>query len=361
VVITYLLAGIAGAASTCLPLVWLANPVLVMAHLAEGLRFWPGAYWALPVFGLWHLALVVLLAGVAVLRLRGGDTGPPRRSADVREPSSALRLTDPPPVGDRPLLWKELHFARSRPAGALFRAVGFVIGSAVVVIGLGELAPRLAVRGSSIQAREDLDVAFRGLTAGLGAALIAGVGVFAAGSVSGERERRTLDSLCVLPDGPAAVLRAKWLGSLLRVRWPAAGLAAVVLFGVLTGALGWGVLGLIPLAGACHLTAVAGLGVWTSVRAAGSARATFVVLAVVLVLAAVPALAVDWTGPAAAGSARPAGRLLAEGLSPPMAWWRLTRPPDERAPAAVDAALVGLAGYAAVGQLLWRRAERQFG
>src|SRR5207302_1308622 len=61
--------------------------------------------------------------------------------------------------------------------------------------------------------------------------------LFAAGSVSREREAQTLDNLLTLPGDWSDVLRAKWWSSVWRVRGPLLFLAGVWTLGLITGAL----------------------------------------------------------------------------------------------------------------------------
>src|SRR5205823_3413295 len=114
--------------------------------------------------------------------------------------------------------------------------------------------------------------------------------ISAAGSVSRERERRTLDALLTLPGGRAGVLESKWLGSLLRVRWLAAGLVPawwlVVMGGVSPDALPY-----LAAAGLVHLGFCASLGVCVSVWARGTGRAVVAVVGFVIALSVAPLLA----------------------------------------------------------------------
>src|SRR5262249_50530000 len=59
----------------------------------------------------------------------------------------------------------------------------------------------------------------------------------AASSVSGERERQTFDSLLTTPLEGQTILFAKWLGSLLSVRWAWAWLCLIWVLGLLTSGL----------------------------------------------------------------------------------------------------------------------------
>src|SRR5262249_41900181 len=128
-----------------------------------------------------------------------------------------------PPIDGDPLLWKEEHFGGGLPIWKPFLAAG-----CFVFVGFSWALPPLLLMGEWVL----------GLVAVvLYASLLIGVTVSAAGSVSREREQRTLDGLLVLPGGREAVLRAKWLGSLWRVRGRAFGLILLLMLGGMTGSL----------------------------------------------------------------------------------------------------------------------------
>jgi ABC-type transport system involved in multi-copper enzyme maturation permease subunit len=57
--------------------------------------------------------------------------------------------------------------------------------------------------------------------------LLLGVAVRAATSLSGERDRQTLDGLLVTPLENSSILFAKWIGSVAGLRWGLAWLAAI--------------------------------------------------------------------------------------------------------------------------------------
>jgi hypothetical protein len=100
------------------------------------------------------------------------------------------------------------------------------------------------------------------------------IAVRAAGSISGERDRQTLDTLLTSPLGSAEILYGKWLGSILSVRWAWVWLGAIWLIGVLTGGLN---VVAVPLTlGAWWVFAAfaAVLGLWYSTVSRGTLRAT---------------------------------------------------------------------------------------
>src|SRR5207249_8423686 len=67
--------------------------------------------------------------------------------------------------------------------------------------------------------------------------LLIGVALRAANSISGERDRQTLESLLTTPLESDEILRAKWRGSLLSVRWGWLWLGLIWSVGLVTGSL----------------------------------------------------------------------------------------------------------------------------
>src|SRR5262249_28845937 len=110
----------------------------------------------------------------------------------------------------------------------------------------------------------------------------AAVGFRAAGSVVRERARGTLDGLLTLALPWEAVLRAKWLGSVLRVRILFSLVAAGWLFGLCTGALHPLALPVALLTVAAHVAFIASLGIWVSLVARSIPRAHFLMAGLLL-------------------------------------------------------------------------------
>src|SRR5207247_10732505 len=67
--------------------------------------------------------------------------------------------------------------------------------------------------------------------------LLIGVAVRASTSIGGERDRDTLDALLASPLHSNDILFAKWLGSLISVRWGWLWLGAIWAVGLITGAV----------------------------------------------------------------------------------------------------------------------------
>jgi hypothetical protein len=167
--------------------------------------------------------------------------------------------------------------------------------------------------------------------------LLIGMTIAAAGSVSREREHRTLDG----PGGREAVLRAKWLGSLQGVRGRAFGLILLLMFGGITGNLPGLAQPFLALSAAAHIGFFASLGIYLSVVARSTARACLSAALCLLGLSLLPPM-------------------VACGLSPPVVVWRLTLPASEPQSLVFDGALFGFVIYTVTGRLLWWLASERF-
>src|SRR5262249_27979473 len=157
------------------------------------------------------------------------------------------------PIRDPVLLWKEVYQAAYAGPGpelqtwktSLWQPCLFLLAS--LAAGSGLLLWMNPERWAQTSRALNAVVAF--LTVIL-ASLAAGLLAFRSGaSVSGERERQTLDALLTLPSDRKEVLRAKWLGTLLRYRLCLYALGTLWFLGLAAGALH--PLGLILLAVVC--------------------------------------------------------------------------------------------------------------
>jgi ABC-type transport system involved in multi-copper enzyme maturation permease subunit len=241
------------------------------------------------------VALVFGVAAVGLLRPRAispPEPGPGVLAREVRAPNPGGPKRPPPaprtapPVGDHPLLWKETFreagdgntrefedLWRQRPVRAFGLPAGvvaflwlatFTRGAEQWLLASGFL---LRMSGFFFAVVWCAKTAFR-----------------AAGSVSLERDRRTLDGLLTLPVGRGVVLGAKWLGPILEGRSFGYGLCVA-------GAIGAGAGNFHPLAVAAVAVLVAvqvgfwaAAGLWLSVACRSTVRAR---VAAVLALLAV--------------------------------------------------------------------------
>jgi ABC-type transport system involved in multi-copper enzyme maturation permease subunit len=400
-VATYALAGLFGVLTAWVPGLRYVNPAaLYGAWLADpdgaGIGGWLGPALAYAAF---HLTAAAVLVAAAARSLRerpvdiersiraaaagrpltglSGDLAALARAAApfLRQPvesllprAAAVRVFPPPPVGRDPLLWKELHFGGSATAGELFRSAGCLI-VLLELLATAPLALMMAQAPSPGMVAREMRPFYASLVVALTGALCLGVAVTAAGSVSHERERRTLDGLLTLPDGRAAVLEAKWLGSLLRVRWLAAGLLPAWGLVMLTDGLTRVSFLVLVASGLVHVGFCACLGVWVSVWARGSGQAAVAVVLILIGLSVVPPLASGAVASLIAPHLRaPPDRVaerIEEALSPPLTWWRLAyhrgRIDAAALGARLEAVLHGLLGYGVAALLLMGLAYRRFG
>jgi ABC-type transport system involved in multi-copper enzyme maturation permease subunit len=112
--------------------------------------------------------------------------------------------------------------------------------------------------------------------------MLVGVAVRAAGSISGERERQTLDGLLTSPLQSHDLLFGKWLGSLLGVRRAWYWLGLIWGIGLVTGGLHPAALMLAFVAWLVYASCLAGVGLWFSISCRTSLRATLCTLAATL-------------------------------------------------------------------------------
>jgi ABC-type transport system involved in multi-copper enzyme maturation permease subunit len=198
-----------------------------------------------------------------------------------------------PRVGNEPILWKEI-FVES---GARLSWFGWII---VILLVLASLIPTGFIVAEFLRALDQPQgpgpwgyrynpwermademnaIQVRTIGTLVACLLLLAVAVRAAGSVSGERDRQTLDALLTSPLDSSKILFGKWLGSILSVRW------ALLWLGLIWG-LGLVTRGLHPLAIPVLMTCwlvyaafLATLGTWFSIVSRTSLRAILYTIA----------------------------------------------------------------------------------
>jgi ABC-type transport system involved in multi-copper enzyme maturation permease subunit len=217
-------------------------------------------------YGVFHGVLTLLCVTVAVLRLRRAAW--PRSGPAPKSWLGRLRLPRLLPA-QYPMLWKELFVEPRHRLGRLGR-------TCVVLVLLASLVPVwwFHTGHSWSEPLVAFDLWGRLVVTGGACLALLGVAVHAAGSISGERERHTLDSLLTTPLARGGILFAKWLGSILSVRR-----TGVILLAIWLGCTGiGGGRGVTLLGCAVAWTVYAGcfamLGLWFSVACRSTRRAT---------------------------------------------------------------------------------------
>jgi ABC-type Na+ efflux pump permease subunit len=229
---------------------------------------------ALARCALFNGLLSLLLLVWAVLRLRTVAL----RETTIRPlrwviPGTGKRRR--PRLGNRPMLWKELFTGGSGRRGRLLR------------ISLGILAPASFIPAvwllyelcRSTTATWDefgdyVSLWVRCASSLMACLMLLDVAVRAAGSISDERSRQTLDGLISTRLSSPSILGAKWLGSIAgpRLGWLLLGLIWGI--GLFAGALDWRAIPLLVGAWLVNAAFLASLGLWFSVRSPTTQRAT---------------------------------------------------------------------------------------
>lgn len=194
------------------------------------------------------------------------------------------RLWGRPRVGRRPMLWKEVFIEPGlrlnwfgKGVMLLLLLASFVPGVWIAAVYVPEM---LTNYGSSWQ---DFGTAMNVWvrTAGMivECLLLLAVAVRAASSVGGERDRQTFDSLLTSPLESNSILFAKWVGSVLSVRWLWLWLGGIWGMGLVSNGLHPLAVPLVVMAWFIYAGFVAAVGLWFSVACRTTLRATVWTLA----------------------------------------------------------------------------------
>jgi ABC-type transport system involved in multi-copper enzyme maturation permease subunit len=191
--------------SGLLPLCWDDSP---------GAALTTAAVWT--ALGLGGAALAAWRLRPTCLKQFGGEV--------VRRGRGARRWAIPP-VGDRPMYWKELYVERARTLGRAGRWIG-----AFIVLGLalgsttmaGLIVWALLVEHDSQWANKitsDMSQWIGGTSTLVGFLIQWAIGLRAAVAISSERERGSWDGLLTSPLEGSEIVRGKLLGSMFALRW----------------------------------------------------------------------------------------------------------------------------------------------
>jgi ABC-type transport system involved in multi-copper enzyme maturation permease subunit len=209
------------------------------------------------------------LRAVAVRQLEGGGRGVRGRGQIVTRP----------PVGLRPMMWKEIWVEGGIRLGCLSALVlfGLVLASFYPVwLILVEYHDRSYVvqRSQWEGLAQAMNIWVRVAGSLVACLLLLWVAVRASTCVSRERDQQTLDGLLISPLDSDDILWAKCVGNVLGVRWLWLWLGAIWLLGVLTGGLHVVALVIVVVAWFVYAAAVSALGTWFSVVSRTGLRAT---------------------------------------------------------------------------------------
>ncbi len=239
------------------------------------------------------LGAVLVAVAASLLRPVARGAGPfGWRLAPVSFLLSRRRLLPRPACGERPVLWKEMHVARSRVLARLFLTLVVL----AVLVPLGWVTWNMAVPAfhevgaagygsvNPTGAREEFNMFLRATLVSVYMLLAIGLAVFCATCITSEKEKATWTSLIATPLSALEIVGQKMIGACWRLLW--LGLIYLVLLtvGVAAGAIHplGGFLSVVQIV--VFLGFVAGLGTWMSLRSKSSVHAlgwTFFVLFVI--------------------------------------------------------------------------------
>jgi ABC-type transport system involved in multi-copper enzyme maturation permease subunit len=280
----------------------------LQADVAKGLNLADTVPGIVRDYAFFHVPLAVVCSAWAVARLR--VLALRQSTAAVSQTSARPGFGIRPRVGRLPMIWKEIFvepgFRLNWIGWLVFGALFFLSLYVFVGTGSGFFDDLMGgQRYRSYQAGLDRwsqlwQIVWPGKTganrwallgqllnpwvriagAGVASLMLVGVAVRASSSISGERDRETLDGLLTSPLQSNDILFGKWLGSLLGVRRAWIWLGLIWGVGIVTGGLHPAALMLAFVAWLVYASCLAGVGLWFSISCRTTLRATLYTLAV---------------------------------------------------------------------------------
>jgi len=231
-----------------------------------------------------QLGLGALLIAVAAALLRpvARGAGPfGWRLAPVSFLLSRRRLLPRPGCGARPVLWKEMHVARSRVLTRLFLTLVLL----AVVLPLGwatwnTAVPAFRELGGAgydsarlMAARQEFNLFLRITLVSIYMLSAIALGIFCATGIASEKEKDTWTSLIATPLDALEIVGQKMIGACWRLRWVGLCYLLLLALGVAAGAIHplGGMLSLVQMT--VFLGFAAGVGTYFSLRSRSSVHA----------------------------------------------------------------------------------------
>jgi ABC-type transport system involved in multi-copper enzyme maturation permease subunit len=257
---------------------------------------------ALGHFTLFHTILIALLVTWAGYKLRPialkqtfGSTRPslmrrlllgrPRGEAPARRARVARPIlrVNRPAIGDSPVVWKEVFVDSGLRMGGFARVLVIgLIACSLVPAGLifyftiiDPIEPGGGRgRGRWDQFGEGINAYLRVAGTVIACLVFIAVAIRGAGSISGERDRHTLDGLLTTPLAARTIVWGKWWGCILGMRWGWAWLFGIWIFAMAVGGVHPVMFPAAVLSVAIYASAYAWIGIFCSVHFRTTLRAT---------------------------------------------------------------------------------------
>jgi ABC-type transport system involved in multi-copper enzyme maturation permease subunit len=238
-------------------------------------------------FALFHAAFAGCCLIWSVLRLRAIALRQSYGAVGGRAIARTVR--DRPDIGDFPMFWKEVFVESGMKMnflGRLFTYSIFTISIAPVIVSWSVIFLdrnlRLTVPLGSPSAWRDFSMFVNGWVRLAGTVvaclLLIATALRGAGSIRGENDRQLLDNLLTTPLTTKKILWGKWWGCMLGLRKGWAWLGLIWLIGMATGGIHLAALPQMVISMAVFMSAYAWIGIWFSVNAGTSFRATIYTL-----------------------------------------------------------------------------------
>lgn len=217
------------------------------------------------------VALITL--SLAVIRLRPVAL----REVIAKAPTNlekSLRIRRRPAVGKWPMVWKEVY-AEPGPRRKIGTWVVLTLGLGVCFFPVGMIFYSMLSENKSLaSSQDDLYTWMSVVSAAIASVMLLGIAVRAAGAISTERDRQTMDGLLTTPLSAQEMLAGKLVGSVLGLRAGLIWLGLCYALGLVTGVLHPVSLVLLLMAWLVYAATLASIGIWFSLACATSLRAT---------------------------------------------------------------------------------------
>jgi ABC-type transport system involved in multi-copper enzyme maturation permease subunit len=222
-------------------------------------------------FALFHGTLALLCMSLSLVKLRsayirqvyGKTVKAIKRVQATAVPKKARRL---PPIGNHPMIWKEVHAERGLRVGMLgelsFIAIALVCLCPVFVTGGVIVLEWLHRSGALEHNQRTMNLFARWIGTVLTFIISLGVGIRASGCLAAERDRLTHETLMSSTFTNGEIYFAKWLGAMLSMRWFSILLISILLMAALTGGVFIAAFPVLLLSVVVNAALAAGLGMW---------------------------------------------------------------------------------------------------
>jgi ABC-type transport system involved in multi-copper enzyme maturation permease subunit len=217
--------------------------------------------------------------GSVIARLRGIVSKKPAEGSVPVAPAPSWWDRFREPVGEAPMLWKEIHIEGQSGRSWIAMIAGgllalLTIGSGLLVLGQYLWSQMLGGGANFRSLPEDMNIWFRIAGSSVASLMLLMVGVRASTSITTERERDTFDALVATPLSAQTILASKLVGSLISLRMGWLWFGCMLAIGIFTGGVHLLAVPIVITAWFIYALLFAMVGLWYSMACTSSMRAT---------------------------------------------------------------------------------------